>query len=349
MRQKSKPAAPNSLKTYFLQSKTIVVVAVALLLIIILTFYPKEIQVGKAFYTAGVGNAGIAEPSATIRAGNPFSLTVKANIGNQQTISIAFELNLPAEMNCDDVTGVDSELDWEEGAESALISSTARCVDDVITFEYATLDTEEAVSGEIEIADVSFDGMSEGSYQFNFALFEILNLEGEDLIENGANAEIIVLSAPGPATDDDDDGEPASSSGGGGGGGVGGTTCVPRWTCLSWSACGNGRQVRECIDERRCGTLAQRPALERNCTQVPEIPLTPGEVEQNLSAPPVIQKPVIVEPPVVSLWQKYTAYWVSVMALGVVVIAVVVSLLYRRRVQKSTISSASLGKKKKGK
>ncbi|MBT3577349.1 hypothetical protein HN499_00910 [archaeon] len=56
-----------------------------------------------------------------------------------------------------------------------------------------------------------------------------------------------------------------TSGGGGGGSSSGG--CIINWSCGEWDSCSNGTQLRSCIDENRCGTLAERPDLSQSCNE----------------------------------------------------------------------------------
>ncbi|MBI2451473.1 LamG domain-containing protein [Candidatus Pacearchaeota archaeon] len=42
-------------------------------------------------------------------------------------------------------------------------------------------------------------------------------------------------------------------------------TCQENWQCNVWSACINGKQVRECIDINNCGTTNNLPQVQRDC------------------------------------------------------------------------------------
>jgi len=43
------------------------------------------------------------------------------------------------------------------------------------------------------------------------------------------------------------------------------TTCIPNWSCGSWSTCVNNTQTRTCNDLNNCGTTANKPAIAQYC------------------------------------------------------------------------------------
>ena len=43
------------------------------------------------------------------------------------------------------------------------------------------------------------------------------------------------------------------------------TQCQESWTCLEWSVCQNGNNLRNCFDEHQCGTVLQKPGLQKSC------------------------------------------------------------------------------------
>ncbi|MDO8655982.1 MAG: hypothetical protein Q7K45_01980 [Nanoarchaeota archaeon] len=313
MKRSKKKVALTPYQLFFVA----VIVIIALFLFFFL--YPDKTVVGKAFYTEQMGTAGIEEPRASLVAQQPFSLLVKANSGSARTISIKFALDLPAPIRCENVRSIESELEWEEGENSALVSATAECRSNMISFEYSTLDVDESLMGEIEIARISFDGIPAGTYQFDFTEFEMLDVDERNSISTAVDTEIMVVGA---STQTGNEGQQSGSSSGGSSGGGGGrrTSCTPQWTCLSWSSCEEGRQTRNCVDERRCGTTAQRPIVERNC--IPQnISVAAGpEVVIPEPANSTIQQPVVVSPSE-SVWPKYILSIVIV--LGIVAIALV--------------------------
>ncbi|MBR9676575.1 hypothetical protein GOV04_00345 [Candidatus Woesearchaeota archaeon] len=92
-------------------------------------------------------------------------------------------------------------------------------------------------------------------------------------------------------------GSGGGGGGGGSGGGGGGTTtpaddnesletgelevtalagCAPAWSCSQWLDCVNGVEKRVCADVSDCGTLAGRPAVQRDC-EIEEKPEIQGE------------------------------------------------------------------------
>ena len=44
------------------------------------------------------------------------------------------------------------------------------------------------------------------------------------------------------------------------------TTCIQNWSCLNWSECTNGNQVRECSDSKSCTNQSEKPSTNQTCT-----------------------------------------------------------------------------------
>ncbi len=57
------------------------------------------------------------------------------------------------------------------------------------------------------------------------------------------------------------------------------TACQESWSCLSWSTCQNGIQVRTCYDQNSCETNLNKPDLQQACQEFvsPEPSPTPTE------------------------------------------------------------------------
>ncbi len=342
MKRQQKAAARPWLPT------AVMVITIVILIVLILVLYPWKIAVGKAFYTEQIGSAGIRGPAAAISAGTPFSVAVEAHIGSAQTVSIFFQLELPAQMSCADVRAIESELAWEGGVDSALVSMAAECTNDMIMFEYATLDADEALNGEIAVAEISFDGQLAGTYQFDFTAFEILDLDGVNRITAVPDAEIQVSISSGTGGGEGAGRPPGSdSSGGAGGGGSGsrstsgggGRRCVPQWVCLSWSSCANGQQIRPCVDERRCGTTSGRPAVERSCTITVDDALVDsteeGSVEQE-AEPIAVEMQKLDTSVLLKEASKRRGYWVGA---GTVVILAGAAMFWYFRSKKRPVKA----------
>src|SRR3989338_8871319 len=63
---------------------------------------------------------------------------------------------------------------------------------------------------------------------------------------------------------------PETGAGGAGGGGAGGVpACKESWECLEWGECSPAEyQTRTCIDNRRCGTIRNKPSEIQRCNYV---------------------------------------------------------------------------------
>lgn len=57
--------------------------------------------------------------------------------------------------------------------------------------------------------------------------------------------------------------------------------CVPDWECEDWRDCVDGTQTRICVDENSCGSLDDRPFLQKTCTIVEEEEFFENETKEN--------------------------------------------------------------------
>ncbi len=149
---------------------------------------------GKAFYAGVENTAGIIEPSVPIMENTQFSLKVKAKIpADKNTVAIDFKLNLPEGVTCSMVeVGVPDLLNWDE---DYLIFDDSDCISNQIVFKFATLNYDEAKSGEFEVAQLNFKtGAPAGTYLLDFAEFNVYDLAAPhaDLIKGGEPATIVV-------------------------------------------------------------------------------------------------------------------------------------------------------------
>ena len=46
------------------------------------------------------------------------------------------------------------------------------------------------------------------------------------------------------------------------------TECIPNWSCVNWSACIDGHQMRTCTDSNNCGVDTNKPAVDQACSSV---------------------------------------------------------------------------------
>lgn len=165
-------------------------VSIAVIIIFIILLFVGKQLVGKAFYAGDVNTAGFAD-IGSVEPGDVFAAVVQANIGTGETVAISFTVSLPSGISCDNVI-VDSLLGWDE---SDVVLNTAQCENNLITFEYATLDWSEAETGDFDIAEISFpNGLEAGTYRLDFDLFTILDLNyvTRNFITEGIDADLII-------------------------------------------------------------------------------------------------------------------------------------------------------------
>src|SRR3989344_3550127 len=125
---------------------------------------------GKAFFVPEAKfTAGIVDPGKILE-NAPFSLLVKTNIETKSTVAIDFKLDLPEGVTCDMVeVGVPDLLNWEG---EYLIFDDSGCIGNQIVFKFATLNYNEAISGEFEVAQLNFKtGAPAEEYTLTFAEF----------------------------------------------------------------------------------------------------------------------------------------------------------------------------------
>ena len=146
---------------------------------------------------------------------------------------------------------------------------------------------------------------------------------------------------------------PAAAPSGGGGGGSSrraatlssqASTCVPSWTCTSWSGCVDGKEQRSCIDEKRCNVATGKPVTERSCTisaaqqqettaqQGSRFPAAATPAQRSLSVPQA-EAEVLAEPIVKQPTSKIILWSVGIGALVVVLVLGVVLIIMKRKAQ----------------
>jgi hypothetical protein len=150
---------------------------VSILLLSLLIYFSPQF-VGQAYYTGIEDTAGIEQPGP-ILSNQPFTLEVKANLGTDETVAVGFELNLGdlqltsgmEVLICENI--VTSNLDWDE---SGLYVS---CDNNIINFQHFTLNTSEAITGEISIATLNLPGNNPGNYELSFEELEVVDLNSD--------------------------------------------------------------------------------------------------------------------------------------------------------------------------
>jgi len=164
-----------------------VVSIVAIVILVSLLFFAKQF-VGQAYYIPGEGNAGIEElaPQAI---DTSFPVVVKADIGTKETVAIAFELSFPKEVKCNNIENL---IGWDNT--EGLVLNTFTCANNKVTFEYATLNTDLAKTGEFNIAKIWLTSPLAGTYTLDFTNFDSFNLETRnDIITDAADAELEII------------------------------------------------------------------------------------------------------------------------------------------------------------
>ncbi len=151
------------------------------LLAVLLLFSGKF--VGKAIYTvSGKGfapdHAGIRLVDNRLEANTETTIPIKADIGDKETVAIGFALASPQVCNGNEfVSGERGNhimplLDWD-----SVVYEDIRCEDSKLIFKMATLDYDEAKTGEFDIAEVGFTTGDDGSeVPLEFHSFEVYEL-----------------------------------------------------------------------------------------------------------------------------------------------------------------------------
>lgn len=158
-------------------SKTLLIslIVVVAVLILVWFFWGKQL-VGQAIYTGNINTAGFSNVSSYYDTGTPITLTVSANIGENQTSGAAFNLTLPDGLACSKIN-VTSLM---KGLEGGVILNQSNCTNGTISFQFFTLYSN--VSGfhsrTFDVAEILIkDGFDySGDYLFNFTYFEAVDL-----------------------------------------------------------------------------------------------------------------------------------------------------------------------------
>lgn len=176
---------------------TAIVVVASIIILSTLLLFSERIFVGKA-YTGAVNTAGIQDVIQTDTVG--FSLTVETNIGTAETVAIGFNVSLPANLNCNDLSlslPIQSLLGWDSSNGAVLEVAQCNPATNQVVFEYATLNWSTARTGEFDIARLNFNRLNAGSYALDFPYFEIAELANPStiLVASGEGGTITVQTA----------------------------------------------------------------------------------------------------------------------------------------------------------
>jgi len=176
--------------------KFLVITAISLFAIIslsLLYFFTSKF-VGQAFYPGDIGTAGFVNPGK-IQENQPFTLTLKANIGTRgtKTLALSFALVIPPQLALADYQSL---LGWTP--DNGAVLTNFNLVDNkLLLFEYATLNPDLAKTGEFAIANLTFKGAPAGKYFLNFDSFEIIDFNTHQPMSlNVYNATLTIASAP---------------------------------------------------------------------------------------------------------------------------------------------------------
>lgn len=112
--------------------------------------------------------------------------------------------------------------------------------------------------------------------------------------------------------------------------------CVEDWVCGEWSACREGKQIRSCTDQHKCGTKSERSSLEKSCPKPPpqksaELPAAPFVLPEEIFVEKEVKGVAVVHSPKVSFWEEYQyAFLISLLVLFFLVLLFVLILLYQK-------------------
>ena len=137
-----------------------IIAIVAVIALSLLLLFSDQF-VGKALYPGQVGTAGLVYPQ-TVYENNDFTLQVKANVGNEMAAGVEFELSLPPGVTC---------KSFVELFDANVSSFTCDPNKNEVAYVGGKFDT--YVTGELDIARITFNGVSAGGYDFHFSEFEV--------------------------------------------------------------------------------------------------------------------------------------------------------------------------------
>lgn len=235
------------------------------------------------------------------------------------------------------------------------------CKNEKLIFSDATLDEDSFKSGKFTIAEINLnlDGISQLELNLNpVDVYDASN--GNDLFPDGQVFTIDVPSEDVAITEEDEEETTAAETPSSGGGGRRCTSdwscgywsvcdlsltqtrtcidlnncvqtrtetktcthCTESWVCSLWSDCLAKKQTRKCYDERQCGTIVKKPALQRACN-APVAGPTPTKI---ISVPPTQFTIPIVEMPRPTFWDEY-GFWIITIPIILVLLALAIILI----------------------
>src|SRR3989344_3655627 len=136
-----------------------IIAIVAVMALSLLLLFSDQF-VGKAIYPGQVGTAGLVYP-AVVYENQSFTIQVKANVGNLEAAGVEFELDLPKDVLCKTFV--------EEFAANVSYFVCNLTVSKV-TYLGAKYNP---VSGDLNIANITFLGLPTGNYTFVFSIFDV--------------------------------------------------------------------------------------------------------------------------------------------------------------------------------
>jgi hypothetical protein len=207
MNKKNKRLKKVAIFTEARKPLIIAVISIVTVLVLFLLVIFAPTFVGKAYFVPG--DAGV-EQISPVNAGEPFTVTVKANIGTKgtETVAVGFILEFPSELK---VLKQKSLLGWslDNGAtltdfyvsDNSLKPSLEPSLNpssNKLIFEYATINTDLAKTGEFDIAAITFDGALPGTYVLHFPSFDVIDLNSHmDVIKEATDTTIKVVKDAG--------------------------------------------------------------------------------------------------------------------------------------------------------
>ena len=104
-------------------------------------------------------------------------------------------------------------------------------------------------------------------------------------------------------------------------------TCLESWVCSLWAQCNGGSQARACYDEHLCQTIANKPALQKQCNAVDPLP-PPTRISTQLPPPFVPSTSAAPQEGFFSrLWNNYSLYFIA-LAVAIILAALIIFGIY---------------------